>query len=202
MTKKKFSNNGLLSSDSDFTDGDGNEYWKKFHENSLLCFGIACIISAIYLISPTIFTTSKSLSAVEGKIKYIDILIENVSSWNRYGYEAKSRRATLYFGLFDDERRYELKENIGQKYNNEKYLEIKRKLKRANNVTVWIKTKEQNFHKPKIFKIQADDKTVLTLNDVKTEYSWIFIFLIIIGFSSVGFVLKRKYPEKYERLIN
>ena len=102
----------------------------------------------------------------------------------------------------DDKRKYELMENIGQKYNNEKYLEIKRELKRANNVTVWIKTKEQNFYKPKIFKIQADDKTVLTLNDVKTEYNWIFIFLMIIGFGSVGFVFKRKYPEKYQKLIN
>lgn len=196
---KQISNNLFKNYDFKSTESKG---WRKYHENSLLFFGLTCIACAIYFIAPTIFTFKKSLIQVEGRLKSADILIEEVSSPNKFGYKAKSRRATLYFSLTGINKRFELMENIGQAYRHEKFSSIKNRLRSSKQITVWIKEKEKKSGKPKVFQIDIDNTTILTFNEVKTERNGIFIFLLILGLSSTVFVLWRKYPDKFERIIN
>ena len=190
-----------FSKDYDFKPKE-SKGWRKYHENRLLFFGLACLASAIYLIAPTIFTFKTSLTSIDGSLQNVDILIEEVSSRNRVGYEAKSRRATLYFTLIGINKRFELMENIGQDYRHEKFSSIKKRLKNSKQITVWIKKGEKEISKPKVFQIDIDNKTVLTFKEVKTEHSGIFVFLLILGLGSTGFVLWRRYPDKFERIIN
>ena len=176
--------------------------WRKYHENRLLFFGLACLAIAIYIIAPTIFTFKTSLTRIDGSLQSADILIEEVSSRNRVGYEAESRRATLYFSLTGINKRFELMENIGQDYSHERFSSIRKRLRNSKQITVWIKKEEKELSKPKVFQIDVDSKTVLTFNEVKTEHSGIFAFLLILGLGSTGFVMWRRYPDKFESIIN
>lgn len=175
--------------------------WRKYHENRLLLFGLICLASAIYLISPTIFTFKNSLVSIKGKINNVDVNINEVSSKSRMGYESKSRRATLYFSLIGFDKDFEIHENIGQDYRNEKYSDLKYRLKDSKNIEVWIKINELELDKPKVFQIDIDNHTFLTFNEVKTENNGIFIFLMIIGFFCVFIVLHRRYPNIFKNFI-
>lgn len=196
---KQISND--FSKDYDFNPKE-SKGWRKYHENRLLFFGLACLACTIYIIVPTIFTFKTSLMRVDGRFQSADIMIEDVSSFNRAGYEAKTRKATLYFSLIGINKRFELMENIGQDYRHDKFSSIKKKLRNSKQITVWIKKGEKELSKPKVFQIDIDNRTVLTFNEVKTEHNGIFAFLLILGLGSTGFVLWRRYPDKFERIIN
>ena len=72
---------------------------RRHYEWRMIAFGIACIIGAFYINFDNLLTTEKSLAELHETIKNSDVIVDNVSSRNRMGYEAKSRRATLYFSL-------------------------------------------------------------------------------------------------------
>ena len=173
---------------------------KKYHENRLLVFGISSIISALYFLAPTVFTAERSLTPIVGVLNSVEIIVDNVSSKGRYGYEAKSRRASLYFSLNDTDKVFILRENIGQKYRHDEYLRIKRNLEISDSLKVWVRNYEIDNRYPKVFRIEADDRTILTLEDVKQEYSWVFILTIFLGTGLIVFVLKRKYPGQFRRI--
>lgn len=175
--------------------------WRKFHENRLLAFGIGCVAIALYFFIPDLLTTKSSLTALEGTIKSSKVYVENVSSRNRYGYEAKSRKANLIFYLNEYQKKFELSENIGQEYRSDEYNRLSKRLQNSNQATIWIKNSESNSWNPKVFQIDIDGETELEFESVRTEHGLIFILLLFLGLGSILFVLWRKFPETINRLI-
>jgi hypothetical protein len=174
---------------------------KKYYENRLFLFGLTCIACAMYLFVPTIFTFKKSLISIDGKLNKVDIVIQDVSSSKGLGYQVKSRRAILFFSLDGVNKRFEVIKNIDRDHEHENISLIKTRLKNSEKVTVWIKESEIDSMNPKIFQIDIDNKTLLSLNDVKTEKLLAFIFLLLIGFGSSGFVLRKRYHDKFKAII-
>ncbi len=88
-------------------------------------------------------------------------------------------------------------ENIGQKYRHDKFSLLKSELKRGDNIRIWIKKNETDSIYPKVFRIDVDNRTVLSLEEVKSDSSLIFVFLVTLGLGSILFVLWTKYPDKF-----
>jgi len=72
---------------------------RKHLESKMLVFGIVFIIGAFYINFENLITTKNALTELNGTIQNSEVIVDNVSNRNRFGYEAKSRRATLYFRL-------------------------------------------------------------------------------------------------------
>ncbi|TKG92887.1 hypothetical protein EYV94_18105 [Puteibacter caeruleilacunae] len=192
MKKKSLKSTNSMSS---------RERRARDHENKLLAVGILCIIMSIVFIAPTAFTFKSSLVQLKGKLSNVDIHIDNVTSRNRYGGETKSRRATLVFSLSVLNKRFILMENIGQKYIHEKYNKIRRHLKNADEIIVWIKESEKEDKHPKIFQIDTDGKTVLSYDEVKSEKDWEFLMLFFTGLALIVSFVWKRYPEKVMYLL-
>jgi len=154
-----------------------NNERKKYYSSKLLVFGICCLISAFYFFFDSMGTNKGSLTTLPGTIKDFNIRIDNVSSRNRMGYEAKSRRATLFFSLNEYSKIFKLSENIGQKYYHQDYNRIVNFLKNSRTISVWIKKSDLQSIEPKVFQIDANDQTVLDFQTVKNEYSGVIAFL-------------------------
>jgi predicted CopG family antitoxin len=122
--------------------------------------GILMLGFAIYQLQ-TIWTSKSSLVSLKGTLKYCDIYIRTVSSRSRYGYIAKSQKSELIFYLNEHRKKFALAENIGSDFRNEDYEKIKTKLRRAEEVTVWIKAVEIDDWEPQIFQIQQTEKRYL-----------------------------------------
>jgi hypothetical protein len=193
---KKDSSKETISSTEEDSDS------KKYHENRLLVFGLSCIVGAIYFLAPTIFTNKKSLIPIDGILNNAELIIDNVSSRSRYGYEAKSRRASLYFSLIDVKKSFVIRENIGQKYSHEEYSRIKINLENSDNVRVWINKREIDEIYPKVFRIDIGDRTILSFEEVRNEHIWIFMLLLFLGLGSIVFIFWRKYPDKFNYILN
>jgi hypothetical protein len=167
----------------------------------MLAFGITCIILAFYINIENLLKTKNSLSQLKGTIKFSDVIVDNVSSRNRMGYEAKSRRATLYFSLNEHQKIFKLVENIGQDYSHEQYDHISKYLKNSENVTVWINTSELTNIEPKVFQIDVNEQTILDFNSIKIEHTGIFIFLLLLGSGMIGLALYSKFPEQTRSIL-
>lgn len=109
---------------------------RRHYEWRMIAFGIACIIGAFYINFDNLLTTEKSLAELHETIKNSDVIVDNVSSRNRMGYEAKSRRATLYFSLNEHQKLFKLVENIGQEHSHDQYERISKSLKNSQTVAV------------------------------------------------------------------
>jgi hypothetical protein len=174
---------------------------RRHYEWSMIAFGLASIISAFYLNFDNLVTTKNILVELKGTIQHSDVIVDNVSSRNRMGYEAKSRRATLYFRLNEHQKLFKLVENIGQDYLHDEFERISKSLKNSRTVTVWINKSEFSSNSPKVFQVDINDRTILDFSTIKTEHAGIFIFMILFGIGMTGFALYSMYPERARKFI-
>jgi len=174
---------------------------RKYFESKLMILGISFIICAFYINFDNLFITKKSLVELKGTNKNSKVFVENVSSRNRIGYEAKSRRATLYFSLNEYNKLFKLQKNIGQDYSHVEYNRISNSLSNSKKVTVWINQTELNDFNPKVFQISANGTILLDYETVKSEHSGIFLFLLLLGFGATGFALYNKYPLQRRNIL-
>jgi|AVFP01.1.fsa_nt_gi hypothetical protein len=174
---------------------------RKHYEWRMLAFGVACIIGAFYINYQNLITTKYSLTELKGTIQNSDVIVDNVSSRNRMGYEAKSRRATLYFRLNEHQKLFKLVENIEQDYSHEDYERISKSLNNSKTASVWINKSELNSSNPKVFQIDVNEQTILDFNTVKSEHAGIFIFMLLLGTGMTGFALYSKYPEQMRKIL-
>ena len=171
-------------------------YWWQ-----LLAFGVACIVVPFFFNFQNLITTKKSLTELEGTIRNSEVIVDNVSSRNRMGYEAKSRRATLYFSLNEHQKWFKLAENIGQDYPHDEYNRISNLLKKSQRVVVWINRNELESNQPKVFQIDINEGTILDFSTVKSEHSGIFLFTLLLGIGTTGLALYCRYPERTRKIL-
>lgn len=172
------------------------QYWWR-----LLAFGVTCIIAPFFFNFQNLITTKKSLTKLEGTIRTSEVMVDNVTSRNRIGYETNSRRATLYFSLNEYPKLFKLAENIGQDYSHEEYNRISNLLIKSQKLVVWINQDELESNQPKVFQIDANERTILDFNTVKYEHSGIFLFIFLLGIVTTGFALYSRYPERTRKIL-
>ncbi len=171
-------------------------YWWR-----LFGLGVAWIIVPFYFNFQNLITNKKSLTQLEGTIRNSEVIVDNVSSRNHMGYEANSRRATLYFSLNEYPKLFKLAENIGQDYSHDKYNRISNLLKESQSVVVWINQNELESNQPKIFQIDVNEQTIIDFSTVKYEHSGVFIFSLLLGIITTGFALYSRYPEQTKKIL-
>jgi predicted CopG family antitoxin len=164
----------------------------------LFLLGIVMLGFAIYQLQ-TIWTSKSSLVSLKGTLKYCDIYIRTVSSRSRYGYEAKSQKSELILYLNEHRKKFALVENIGSDFRNENYEKIKTKLRRAEEVTVWVKAVEINDWEPQIFQIRTNRKEVLDYQTIRFKERPLTAFLMLMGFGCIGFPLYAFCPHWFNR---
>ncbi len=177
-------------------DPSKRHYWWR-----LLAFGVTYIIVPFYFNFQSLITNKNSLTELKGTIRNSEVIVDNVSSRNRIGYEAKSRRVTLYFSLNEHQKLFKLVENIGQDYSHDEYNRISNLLKKSQSVVVWINQNELESNQPKVFQIDVNERTILDFNTVKSEPSGIFIFTLFLGIGMTGFALYSRYPERTRKIL-
>ncbi|MFB5647517.1 MAG: hypothetical protein ACE5RO_05195 [Candidatus Nitrosomaritimum yanchengensis] len=114
----------------------------------------------------------------------------------------KSQKSELIFYISGRQQKFRLVENIGNKYRNEEFEKIKKDLKRADSITVWVKQTELETYEPKIFQIDTERKTILEFERVRTKDSGLTLFLLFLGLGSLTFYFWTLYPEKFKKLFS
>ncbi len=178
--------------------GFGNE---KIDKIQMLVLGVVLIFMAFYFNFSNLMTTQNSLIALRGTIKSSEILVENVSFRGRFGIERKSKRATLYFSLYEHQKLFELVENIGQNIRHEKFERFSKSLTKSHSIAVWINKSDRDKFNPKVFQIDVNERTILDFETVKSRYNGIFVCMMLIGVGLLSFTLFSKYPKQMRKII-
>ncbi|SNR41404.1 hypothetical protein SAMN04488009_1504 [Maribacter sedimenticola] len=168
---------------------------KRFFADAAFGVGVACIGGAFFFI-PTLFTTEQNLIPINGKVQNVEAVYTQVSSQGH-----KSVKSELLLNLQDDNRVFKLAKNIEQSWNNEKYEQIEKELKKSGEATIWIKASAQFDLEPEVFQIANGKESILyDLSDVKSELYWLFPFFIIMGLFNLGIYFHHKFPEHFKTI--
>ncbi|MEO6670973.1 MAG: hypothetical protein ABIN36_15945 [Ferruginibacter sp.] len=147
-----------------------------------LLFGIIIFLAGLWYL-PVLLTFHFQLTKITGTLRTGKVYISTVEStrWRYFKHTSKSQKSELIFFLNEYNKKFSLIGNIGDNYQNIKFDEILDNLKYADSVSVWIKKSEKKYYQPKIFQIDADKNTLLDLESVRTEHSYIAVFLLGLG---------------------
>jgi len=176
--------------------GRRNDNWSRFHRIRLLIFGLFVTGYGIYQFS-TLLTFKSQLTSIKGVLSSVDTYVTTVKERTR---GADSQKSELIFYISGRQQKFKLIENIGNKFRNEDFEKIRKDLKRADSITVWVKKKEREIYEPKIFQIDADQKTILEFEKVRTQDNGITFLLLFFGIGSLVFYFWSLYPEKFKKL--
>lgn len=168
-------------------------WWSRNYLIRLLIIGIIVTCFGVFQLS-TIFTFKSNLTQIKGTLQAANIYTKNVT--DSRGHE--SRKSELIFYLNEQQKKFYITENIGDKWQNEKYDRILRGLKRADTITVWIKKSELNLYEPKVFQIDKDRTTILEFETVRTEHLSLTIFLLFLGLGSIGIFIYSTFLKSSE----
>lgn len=178
--------------------GRKNDSWSRYHRNRLLIFGLFVTGFGIYQFS-TLLTFKSQLTVIKGVLSSVDTYVTTATERTK---GLKSQKSELIFYISGRKQKFRLVENIGSKYRNEDFEKIKKDLKRADSITVWVKNKEVETYEPKIFQIDTDQKTILEFEKIRTKDSGITLFLLFLGIGSLTFYFWTLYPEKFKKLLS
>lgn len=171
-----------------------DEAWRKIYRNGLLIFGIMLTSFGINEL-PTIFTSKSSLTQIKGTLQAADTYVTTVT--DRHGHSSQKSELIFYFN--ERKQKYYFVENIGDKYDDDKYETILSGLKRADTVSVWVKKSEVDEYEPNVFQIDSDKMTLLEFESVQTENSTLAAFMLVLGLGSIAGYFWSRYPDKFNK---
>ncbi|MCB0538671.1 MAG: hypothetical protein KDE33_14220 [Bacteroidetes bacterium] len=178
--------------------GRKNDSWSTYHRNRLLIFGLFVTGFGIFQFS-TLLTFKSQLTDIKGLLSSAETYVTTVTERSR---GSKSQKSELIFYISGRQQKFRLVENIGNDYHNEEFEKIKKDLKRADSITVWVKKTELDTYEPKIFQIDTDRKTILEFEKVRTKDSGLTLFFLFLGIGSLIFYFWTLYPEKFKKLLS
>ena len=103
-----------------------------------MIFGLFITGIGIYQFS-TLLTFKSQLTDIKGLLSSADTYVTTVTERRR---GTKSQKSELIFYISGRQKKFRLVENIGSKYRNEEFEKIRKDLKRADSITVWVEKKE------------------------------------------------------------
>jgi len=177
-------------------DKQENNWWKRNYRNRLLIIGIMMTSFGIYEL-PTIWTSKSNMTQIKGTLRAADTYVTTVT--DRHGHS--SQRSELIFYFIERKQKYYFMENIGNKYDNDKYETILSGLKSADTVSVWVKKSEVDEYEPKVFQIDSDKKTLLDFKSVQMENNTLAAFMLVLGFGSIAGYFWSRYPDKFKKIL-
>jgi hypothetical protein len=157
-----------------------NNSYRKNIKYKLLILGVTLIGLSFYE-QKSIWVFESSLTQIKGTLRAANIYITNHT--NRRGHE--SRSSQLIFYLNGHQKKFQIKENIGDQWRNESFDKILKGLKRSDSVSVWVRKSEMDDYEPEIFRIANERNTLLNFETVRSAKRPIAAFLLFIGLSSV-----------------
>tara|TARA_Y100000814_G_C12193449_1_gene355523 strand:- start:149 stop:679 length:531 start_codon:yes stop_codon:yes gene_type:complete len=166
---------------------------------SRLHFMVLFIAVILFILSikifRTAFTSESDLTAISGKVFSTDIYIKSSKSFKtRQTYYSSN----LIVTLSGNNRLFKIKEP--EKYS-EKLQKIKSGLKKGNFATIYIKEKDIIETSPKIYRIDAANKNLLSLEDTKSEDIYIAMFSMLAGIALLVVFLYLRYPDFTKKYI-
>ena len=171
-----------------------DESWRKIYRIGLLIFGIMLTSFGIYELQ-TIWTSKSSLTQIKGTLRAADTYVSKVT--DRRGHSSQKSELIFYFN--ERKQKYYFVENIGDKFDDDKYERILSGLKRADTVSVWVKKSEVDKYEPKVFQIDSDKTTLLDFESVQTENSTLGAFMLVLGLGSIVGYFWSRYPDKFNK---
>ncbi len=147
-------------------------------------FGCMLLYFAIDF-SRTTWTTKSSLIELKGTLRKSSTYISTVNS-PRYGSDHYSQKADLIFRLNEHSKEFVLAENIGSSHIHGGQEEINRGLLRADSISVWIRKRELDERRPKVFQIETNLGTLLEFDTVRYEHRSVATFMGIFGVLLIG----------------
>jgi len=173
------------------------DWWTNNYQIRLLIFGIMSTIGGIYFLQDS-FAIKSRLIGLEGTVRTADTYTE--TNTDRYGHS--SQKSELIFYMYEHKKMFYMAHNIGDKYYDNEYENILNQIKHAASITVWIRPRDIDNFKPKLFQITSGDKVILNYDDVRTEKSAVALFVLILGLGSIAFFLYLRFPDKWKEIMN
>jgi hypothetical protein len=173
-----------------------DSWWRRNYQNRLLILGLMLTGFGIYQL-PTIFTFKSNLIQIKGTLRSADTYVKTVT--DRLGHN--SQKSELIFYINGRHQKYYFVENIGNEYSDDKYENILKGLKRADSVSVWVRKSEMNEYIPKVFQIDADQATLLDFETVRTDGSFVTLFMLILGLGAITVFFALRFPNKLRKLL-
>lgn len=178
--------------------GRKNDSLSRYHSNRLLIFGLFVTGFGIYQFS-TLLTFRSQLTEIKGLLSSVDTYVTTVTERSR---GSKTQKSELIFYISGRQQKFRLVENIGNDCRNEEFEKIKKDLKRADSITVWVKKTGLDTYEPKIFQIDTDRKTILEFGKVRTKDFGLTLFFLFLGIGLLTFYFWTIYPEKFQKLLS
>jgi hypothetical protein len=173
------------------------DWWTENYQNALLILGILLAGLGIYELQDS-FVIKSRLVELSGTIRSADTYTE--SNTDRKGHS--SQKGELIFYLNGHNKKFYMAHNIGDEYFDKEYENIAIQLKRADNVSVWVRGRDIDEYQPKIFQITSGDEVILDYDNVRTEKSALTMFMLIFGFGSILLFLYLRFPQKWRKIMN
>ena len=160
----------------------------------LFIFGIFSLAFATYILFTNLLFPENALSKFNGKLEISDVSIEDIKIKSRYSQEYISKRAILRFRLIGNTQKFELWQPIELIHNNDNSMEkINLLLKRAEEITVWIKKSEIGEDVARVYKLDADRFNAYN-QDQEPNKSFTLFFILLLA-SIAFFILHFLLPQ-------
>ena len=159
------------------------EKWNGFKDyRYYLAFSLFFFGFTIHLLLPFFLVTNNSLVPIKGKIDITrtHVLYQEIYSDDKRT-SVQSIKSILAIRLKGIDTNFEIMKNIGHNNINPKFESIITALLKSKEATVWIKKSEQKSSKPRVLKIDAGDKTVLSMFESISEHLMTSLFLLLMG---------------------
>lgn len=158
---------------------------KSIHE--ILILGILFVAMAINLAIPTLFATQSQLVEITGLVNDINQTIQTGGGHSRLSPldDGLYHTASITFTLKNQPQYFSISESIGSNTKDQPYNYIYKSLKSANEVSVWIRSRDSDEPHPKVYRIDANQITLLPLNSTRYNKLWGIVSLFLFGITAI-----------------
>jgi hypothetical protein len=169
---------------------------KTYYLKRLLILGIMLTCFGLYQLQDN-FVIKSRLTALKGTLRAADTYITTITYRNH-----SSQKSELIFYLKEYNKKFYMFHNIGDDLTDQNYDDILSQLKSSDSISVWIRPHDMESYQPKFFQITNKEKIILDIKDVTTEMGYLTLFSLLLGGAVLLFYFYRRYPDKWDKIIN
>ena len=144
-----------------------------------------------------VWTSDTDLTKVKGTLHSASTYVNTVTD----SHGRSSQQSNLIIFLNDIKQKYQIIENIGDKYYDDSYQQMRLRLQKADSVSIWIRKSQINNWDPKVFQIKSDDTILLSANDVRDNEGDGLIMIVSFGVLCIAIGTGVAYPDKFKRIV-
>ena len=169
---------------------------RNYYLNRLLLIGIMLTCFGLYQLQDN-FVIKSRLTALKGTLRAADTYITTITYRNH-----SSQKSELIFYLKEYNKKFYMSHNIGEDITDKNYDSILSQLRSSDSISVWIRPRDKESYQPKFFQLNNKEKTILDIQDVTTETGYLTLFSLFLGVAILLFYFYRRYPDKWDKIMN